>query len=143
MTNRAATATHLILFDGKCGFCRNAVTTVARFDPAGAFRFASLDSELARTLLAERDVVPSVGGTMYVLPEWEGAGTSALDRSRAALFIARRLAWPWKGAAALGILPRRLLDQCYDSVARNRHLLAGGSNACALPDIAAQDRFLS
>lgn len=143
MTNQAATARHLILFDGDCGFCRNAVTAVARFDPEGAFRFASLDSDLARKLLVERDVVPSPAGTMYVLPDWEGNGASALDRAQAALYIARRLAWPWRGAAVLGILPRRLLDRCYDALARNRHLLAGGSSACALPDAAARDRFLA
>ena len=143
MAKQAATARHLILFDGECGFCRNAVISVARLDPKGAFRFASLDSDLAQKLLADLDVVPSVVGTMYVLPEWEGNSASALDRSRAALFIARRLEWPWKGAAALGILPRCLLDRCYDAVARNRHLLAGGDNACAFPDTSAHDRFLS
>lgn len=140
--SQAPAARHLILYDGGCGFCRNAVLSVARLDLAGAFQFASLDSDLAGELLAERRVAPSGAGTMYVLPDWRRNGRSVLDRAAAALFIARGLAWPWKGFAALGILPRRFLDRCYDAVAGNRHRLACEADACATPDVAVQDRFL-
>ena len=140
--SQAAEARHLILYDGGCGFCRNAVLAVARLDPAGTFQFASLDSAIAGKLLAERSIAPRGAGTMYVLPNWQRNGRSVLDRAAAALFIARGLAWPWKGLAALGLLPRRFLDRCYDAVARNRHRLARGSGACAMPDRAVQDRFL-
>ncbi len=132
----------MILYDGGCGFCRNAVLAVARLDPAAAFQFASLDSATAGELLAERSVAPRGAGTMYVLPDWQRNGQAVLERAAAALFIARGLAWPWKGIAALGLLPRRFLDRCYDAVARNRHRLARGANACAMPDTAVQDRFL-
>ena len=115
---------------------------VARLDSAGAFQFASLDSDLAGKLLAERGVAPCGAGTMYVLPDWQRNGQSVLDRAAAALFISRGLAWPWKGLAALGMLPQRFLDRCYDAVARNRHRLAREANACATPDAAVQDRFL-
>lgn len=141
--SQASSARHLILYDGGCGFCRNAVLSVARLDLAGAFQFASLDSDLAGKLLAERRIAPSGAGTMYVLPDWRRNGQSVLDRAAAALFIARGLAWPWKGFAALGILPQRLLDRCYDAVARNRHQLARGAGVCATPDRAVQDRFLT
>lgn len=133
---------HLILFDGGCGFCRRAVLSVAQSDPAGAFQFASLGSDLGRKLLAQRGISQSGAGTMFVLPDWQRSLQPALDRSAAALFIARRLAWPWKSLAALGLLPQRFLDRCYDAVARNRGRLASGANACALPDRAVQDRFL-
>lgn len=139
---QAPAARHLILYDGGCGFCRNAVLSVARLDPAGAFQFASLDSDLARKLLAGRRVAPGGAGTMYVLPNWQRNGQSVLERAAAALFIAQGLAWPWKGLAALGILPQRFLDRCYDAVARNRHRLAREADACATPDAAVQDRFL-
>ena len=139
---QAPAARHLILYDGTCGFCRTAVLSVARFDPAGAFQFTSLDSDLADELLAARRIAPSGAGTMYVLPDWQHNGQSILDRAAAALFITRRLAWPWKGFAALGVLPQRFLDRCYDAVARNRHRLARQADACAIPDAAVQDRFL-
>lgn len=138
----APAARHLILYDGGCGFCRNAVLAVARLDPAGAFQFASLDSNLAGQLLAERRIAPRGAGTMYVLPDWQHNGQSVLDRASAALFIARGLAWPWKGLAALGILPGRFLDRCYDAVARNRHRLARGADTCVVPEAAVLDRFL-
>ena len=139
---QAPAARHLILYDGDCGFCRSAVLVVARLDPAGAFQFASLNSDLAGKLLAERRIAPRGAGTMYVLPDWRRNGQPVLDRAAAALFIARGLAWPWKGLAALGILPRPLLNRCYDAVARNRHRLARGTDACATPEAAVQDRFL-
>lgn len=138
----APAARHLILYDGGCGFCRNAVHSVARLDLAGAFQFASLDSDLAGELLAERRIAPSGAGTMYVLPDWRRNGQSVLDRATAALFIARGLAWPWKGLAALELLPRRFLDRCYDAVARNRNRLGSEADACAMPDAAVQERFL-
>ena len=133
---------HLILYDGGCGFCRNAVLAVTRLDPAGTFHFAPLDSDLAGKLLAERGITSSGVGTMYVLPNWRRDGQPVLDRAAAALFIARGLAWPWNCLAALGILPHRFLDRCYDAVARNRHCLARKADACAVPDTAIQDRFL-
>ena len=140
--SQAPAARHLILYDGSCGFCRNAVLSVARLDPARAFQFAALDSDLAGELLAGRRIAPSEAGTMYVLPDWRRNGQSVLDRAAAVLFIARGLAWPWKGFAALGILPRRFLDRCYDAVAHNRHRLARDANACAMPDAAVRERFL-
>ena len=133
---------HLVLFDGECGFCRRAVLSVAQSDPSGAFQFASLDSDRGRSLLAQRGIRQSGAGTMFVLPDWQRSSQPALDRSAAALFIARRLAWPWKSLAALGLLPRGFLDRCYDAVARNRSRLASGANGCALPDRAVQDRIL-
>ena len=136
------TAQHLVLFDGACGFCRRAALYVARLDSADAFRFAPLQSDLAQGLLAEREISPRGAGSMLVLPEWRHGQRPALDRSAAGLFIARRLPWPWKICAALQLLPRPLLDSCYDALARNRHRLAGGSSACAIPDAAVQDRFL-
>ena len=139
---QAPDARHLVLYDGDCGFCQSAVLAVARLDPAGAFQFSSLNSDLARKLLAERRIVPRGAGTMYVLPDWQRNGQSVLDRAAAALFIARGLAWPWKGLAALGILPRRFLNRCYEAVARNRHRLVRGADACATPEAAVQDRFL-
>ena len=138
----APAARHLILYDGSCGFCRNAVLSVARLDLAGAFQFASLDSDLAGELLAERRIAPSGAGTMYVLPDWRRNGQSVLDRAAAALFIARGLAWPWKGLAALEVLPQRFLDRCYDAVSRNRNRLGCEADACVMPDAAVQDRFL-
>lgn len=140
---QAPAARHLVLYDGDCGFCRSAVLAVARLDPAGSFQFASLNSDLAGNLLAERRIAPRGAGTMYVLPEWQRHGQSVLDRAAAALFIAGGLAWPWKGLAALGILPRRFLNRCYDAVARNRHRLVRGTDACAMPEAAVQDRFLT
>lgn len=142
IADRPSAAHHLVLFDGACGFCRRAVLSAARLDSAGAFHFASLDSGLARNLLAERDISPSGANSVLVLPGWQHSRQPVLDRSAAALFIARRLAWPWKGFAALGILPQPLLDACYDTVARNRHRLTSGADACAIPDAAIQDRFL-
>ena len=143
MADQSSSPRHLVLFDGACGFCQRAVLSVARRDSAGAFRFASLDSELARGLLAEREIVPGGAGSMVVLPDWERSRLPALDRSQGALFIARRLAWPWKGLAAFRVLPRWLLDHCYDAIARNRHRLAGGTESCAVPEAALRDRFLA
>lgn len=116
----------VVFFDGECGFCSRAVRFVAARDPAGYFRFASLQSGVARRLLGARSLPPGDPGTLVLLEDGR-----RYERSTAALRIARRLRWPWPALAAFLLVPAPLRDAAYRWVARNRHRLAG--DACPLP----------
>ncbi len=142
MSNTATSPRHLILFDGTCGFCQRSVQLVLPRDSKGAFAFASLESELARQLLAERGTSADGPGSMFVIANWDSAEETVLDKSEAVAFIFRKLDWPWKLFAASGWLPKPLMDRCYQTVARNRHRLAGIPGVCQVPDPAQRDRFL-
>jgi len=126
-----------ILFDGLCALCNASVRRIVRGDPHAHFRFASLQSESARRLLAPFSIEPD-GLRSVLLVE----GDRVYARSDALLRIAARLRFPWPLAGAFGWLPRRLRDAAYDLIARNRGRWFGTLESCPVPSAQERDRFL-
>ena len=79
--------------------------------------------------------------TFYVVRDYGTAGAQTLIKGRAAMFVARTLGWPWKGAVAFGLLPTVVLDWGYDVVARNRYRF-GRFEQCAIPQPEQRRRFV-
>ena len=127
----------VVLFDGVCNFCNATVNFILSRDSEGFFRFAALQSEAARPLLAEARL-PSSFLDNIVLVE-DGV---CYVRSTAALRILRRLSWPWPLLYAAVIVPRPIRDGVYDWVARNRYRWFGKSEVCRLPTPSERARFL-
>ena len=127
----------VVLFDGVCNLCNGFVRFVVPRDPRGHIRFAALQSEAARRLLARTGATPG-GADSIVFIE----GQRAFVRSAAALRIARRLRFPWPILYGLVIVPRPLRDWAYDIVARNRFRWFGRRDVCMVPGPETQDRFL-
>ena len=131
---------YLLLYDGECGFCHEAVRFVLARDRRARFRFAALQGRAAAGALAPFGGVPRDLSTFYVLAP--GDPPRLLAKSHAALAVARALGGPWGAARVLGALPARWLDAAYDLVARHRHALLGRRDACFVPDPAQRERFL-
>lgn len=138
----------IILFDGVCNLCNGAVKWVIRYDRHARFRFASLQSETARRLIAENGPSLQQGsggrGSGMALPDSVVliADGRVRVKSDAALGIARRLGWPWRAAAAGLIVPRVLRDAVYAWVARHRYRWFGKRDACMVPTPGMRARFL-
>ncbi len=128
----------LVLFDGVCNLCNGAVRFIIKRDRHARFRFAALQSDAARMLLASIGVDASTLPDSVILVE-DGA---VFTRSAAALRIARRLRFPWPLTFGLIIVPRPLRDWLYDAVARRRYRWFGRREACMLPDESLRARFL-
>lgn len=126
----------VILFDGVCNLCNAWVDFVVRHDEEGRFRFAPLQSDVARDLLkgAPADLPDSI-----VLVE----GHSVWTRSTAALRVARALGLPWSLAWAFIVVPPALRDAVYDWVARNRYRWFGKRETCRVPTPEERARFLA
>lgn len=135
---RLLTPTHLILYDGVCGLCNRFVRFVLNHDRAAVFRFASLQSQLGQSLIGS----PNTLRTVYVVVNYGSKSPVVLSKSRAALFVLETLGGPWRLAAILGILPRRLLDWAYDLVARYRYSVFGRYQTCPLPSPEHRSRFI-
>jgi predicted DCC family thiol-disulfide oxidoreductase YuxK len=118
----------VVLFDGPCNLCNGTVRFIVRHDPAGRFRFASLQSEAGRRLLAVYD--SHIAGADSVVLIRNGR---AFVESDAAIHIAASLGWPWRALGGLRVVPRPLRDAAYGFVARNRHRWFGKDDHCALP----------
>jgi predicted DCC family thiol-disulfide oxidoreductase YuxK len=137
---------HLILYDGDCGLCSGMVRFVLAHDRAHAFVFASLQGDAARHELGH---AADAGDTIRVITNYaggDGGERLVLDRSRATLFVAGKLSWPWWWLRAASVLPTALLDHAYDFIARHRRRFFGRgwetNAACALPRPEHRDLFL-
>lgn len=130
----------IVLFDGVCNLCHASVQFIIDRDPAGRFRFASLQSDVAKDLLAARGQKPPTGDPDSILL-LEGDRVSS--HSTAALRIARRLRGAWKLLALCLVVPRPVRDFVYRYIARNRYRWFGRSVECRLPSPALRGRFLS
>lgn len=133
---------HLILFDGVCGLCDHLVQFVLRRDRRGVFRFASLQSDVGRAAVAQVGGDPNVLTTMYVVADFQGGSRRSLTRSRAALFVADQLGWPWRIVLTARVVPRPLLDRLYDLVSRFRYRIFGRVEHCMVPTPDFRRRFL-
>jgi predicted DCC family thiol-disulfide oxidoreductase YuxK len=132
----------IILYDGVCGLCHRLNRFVLARDPTGRFRFAALQSALARETLARHGRDPLDLDTLYVVLGHGRPDERLLGKSEAALWILRELGGAWRAAAMLRVLPRWLRDPGYDLVARTRYRLFGRYDACPLPDPRHRARFL-
>jgi predicted DCC family thiol-disulfide oxidoreductase YuxK len=133
---------HLVLYDGACGFCSRTVQWILAADRDERFHFAPLDGPTATAVLARHPDVPrDLDSVLYV--DRSGGTERVLVRSDAILRICRGL--PGRGwIAALGALvPHRIADLVYRTVARNRRRISAGLGACPLPPATARARFLA
>lgn len=126
----------VLLYDGDCGFCSRGVLFAFARDPRGRLRYASLQSEAGRKLLAEHGIPLDV--TTVVLVDAEGAHV----RSTAVLRTARLLRWPWSWTYAGIVVPRALRDAAYRLVARHRHRFGPAVDACRTPSAELRARML-
>jgi predicted DCC family thiol-disulfide oxidoreductase YuxK len=127
----------ILLFDGVCNLCSGVVQFVIRHDPEGRFRFAALQSETGRSLLA-RLGLPVDALDTFVLVD----GAHCFTCSDAAIEIARRLPGAWRWLRLVAILPHRLRDALYGVVVRNRYRWFGRQESCMVPTPDLARRFL-
>jgi predicted DCC family thiol-disulfide oxidoreductase YuxK len=132
----------IILYDGVCGLCHRLNRFVLARDRAERFRFAALQSDLARKILTRHGRDPRDLDTLYLVLGHGRPDERLLRKSDAALWILRELGGPWRAAGALRVVPRPLRDVGYDLVARTRYRLFGRYDACPLPDPRHRARFL-
>ncbi|MBO1581684.1 thiol-disulfide oxidoreductase DCC family protein [Bacillus bingmayongensis] len=127
----------IILFDGVCNLCNSWVQFVIQRDPEAVFKFASLQSEIAKSLIMkyEREYK---GGDSIILFE-EG---NLYTKSTAVLKILRKLRGPIKILTILIFIPKFARDKIYDMVARNRYRWFGKQTSCMIPTKDVRDRFL-
>ena len=124
----------VLLYDGLCGFCDGTVQFILKHDRRGTLRFATLQGDFARDVIARH---PEVGGVdSLVLVEHHGASgrERVFVRSEGALRVARYLGGAWHLTRAVAIVPRFLRDWAYDAFARGRYRVFGKVRQLPGPD---------
>ncbi|MCR9247610.1 MAG: DCC1-like thiol-disulfide oxidoreductase family protein [bacterium] len=127
----------LILFDGDCNVCNRSVQFVLKRDTKRRFRFASLQSAVARRALEERGVTGEVPDSMILITE----GRVWL-RSGAVLRIARGLRFPWPVLSVFLLVPAPIRDWFYKRFAERRYRWFGRAEHCLVPTPEVRARFL-
>ncbi len=129
---------HIILFDGVCNLCNNAVNYIIKKDTNDLFRFASLQSEIGKRLLEQRGINPkSIDSIVLIIPN-----IAYYIKSDAALEIIKDLNTPWRFLTVFKVAPRGFRNIVYDFIAKNRYRLYGKKDQCMLPTPELKVKFL-
>lgn len=131
----------VLLYDGLCGFCDGTVQFILKHDRRGTLRFATLQGDFARDVIARHPELAGVDSLVLVEPDASGA-EQVYVRSEGALHVARYLGGAWKVALAVRIVPRFLRDLAYDGFARIRYRVFGHYDSCPIPSPEQRARFI-
>ena len=118
----------IILFDGECNLCNGAVDFVIRRDANHHFRYASLQSEIGRSMMKEHGKNPDVLDTIILV-----SGKKVYMRSSAAIRVCNKLGSLWPLMNVFLIVPSPIRDVVYDWIAKNRYKWFGKRDTCRLP----------
>jgi predicted DCC family thiol-disulfide oxidoreductase YuxK len=127
----------IVVFDGVCVFCSGGVRFLLPRDRAGRFRFAAMQSEPGRRLMAAHGLDPEDPVSFLLLE-----GRRAYTDSSAALRILVKLGGWWRLVGILYAVPRVLRDAVYRFVARRRYRWFGKRESCFVPTPETAERFL-
>lgn len=127
----------LILFDGVCKWCNAWVSVTIAHDPAGKFKFATLQSEQAQRILRDLNLSATDYQTFLLLE-----GCRVYTKSTAALMVIRQLSRWWPLYYLCVLVPAPIRDAVYDFVARHRYQWMGRAATCRVPTQAERERFV-
>jgi predicted DCC family thiol-disulfide oxidoreductase YuxK len=133
----------LLLYDGVCALCNGSVQFLMKRDRLDRFRYAPLQSDLGREVLARFDIHEFPDGVM-LLTDALTPGERLYQRSDAVAGALERLSTPlWRLVGRmLKLVPRPLRDWGYGIVARFRYRVFGRYDTCPVPSPEQRGRLL-
>ncbi|MFH6936969.1 thiol-disulfide oxidoreductase DCC family protein [Flavobacterium sp. FlaQc-30] len=128
----------IILFDGVCNLCSNAVQFIIKHDKKDTFRFVALQSDLGKEICTyigvDQTKIDSI--IMY------NPGVAYYYKSDAVIEIAEDLGGLYSLMAIFKILPEKLRNYIYDYIATNRYKWYGKKESCMIPTPELKAKFL-
>ena len=116
---------NIILFDGVCNLCNTFVRFIIKRDKSGKFKFASLQSDYARTLL-NKPLSPDIPPETVIYTE----NGKIYEKSTAVLKIMKNLDGFWKMFYIFILIPKPLRDLVYTFFAKRRYWIFGKCEKC-------------
>jgi predicted DCC family thiol-disulfide oxidoreductase YuxK len=126
----------VIVFDGVCVLCNGWVRFLLKHDRVGRYRFAAMQSEAGRALLAGHGLDPDDPASFLLVD-----GAQAWTDSDAIRRVLTGLGGLWRLAGVIAVVPRVVRDPLYRWIARNRYRLFG-TTECRVPTEEERARFL-
>jgi predicted DCC family thiol-disulfide oxidoreductase YuxK len=131
------TPNNILLFDGVCNLCSNAVQFVLKKNAKENIFFASLQSEVGKSLLAKYHIDSTKVNSLVYIKEGK-----AYTKSSGALHLSKSLKVPYNFIAVLLIIPKPIRDWIYNIIANKRYKWFGKKETCWLPNPKWKHRFL-
>ncbi|WP_215223468.1 thiol-disulfide oxidoreductase DCC family protein [Echinicola shivajiensis] len=128
----------IVLFDGVCNLCNQAVDFIIRHDSKDHFKLASLQDIPGQKLLKGKSINEDYLDSLVLLRK-----DKVYYKSRAALEIAKKLKGLWPLFYGFIIVPKFLRDSIYDWIAQNRYKWFGKRDTCRLPNEDEKSKFLT
>ena len=127
---------NVVLFDGVCNLCNFSIDFIVRYEKGDELRFASLQSELGKELVAKfnLDIVPD--SILFY------SNNELHAKSKAVLKICRFMKFPLSILTVFRFVPKVLSDTVYDFVAKNRYKWFGKKETCRVPTAEEREKFL-
>jgi len=130
--------TKIILFDGVCNLCNGAIKFIMEHDKKRQFRYTSLQGELGKQLLVERNIDPSKIDSIILIED----NSNYHHKSGAAIKIAQELKGIYPLMGIFLIVPAFIRDWVYDFIAKNRYNWFGKEESCRIATPEEQELFL-
>ena len=167
MAVQRAAVRNVLVYDGVCNICNAGTRFVGRLDAGKRVHFVSMQSKEALPFLQAAGVSPEEVHKRFAFfeqrPSPAGRGASPCRSSVLSDHVDVPEPWVFSmgglaalrvgvavqaqpisaaAAAALALLPQRLVDALYDAVADNRYKWFGRTEACQIPTPAMRSRHL-
>jgi len=127
----------IILFDGVCNLCNGAINFIIERDMKDVFRFATLDSDIAKELSEKYKIDLSQVDSIILI-----SNEKAFIKSSAALHISKDLSGAWPLLYSFMISPKFIRNAVYDYIAKNRYKWFGKKDSCMIPTPELRTKFL-
>lgn len=129
----------LIFFDGVCNLCNNSVQYIIKRDKMDLFRFATLQSDLGKNFIRERQIdTAKIDSIILVDPN-----IAYYIKSSAALKIGKTFGGGYRLLGIFEWVPRSIRDFFYDIVAKRRYKWFGREDDCMIPTPELKAKFLA
>lgn len=127
----------IVVFDAQCLLCDGWVRFLLRHDKRRVLRFASIQGECGKALLARAGLKVEGLQTLLLVD-----GERTWQHTSAILRVLHALGWPWRLAWSAWLVPAPLRDALYRWLARHRYRWFGRSEVCLMPSADHAQRFL-
>jgi predicted DCC family thiol-disulfide oxidoreductase YuxK len=127
----------IILFDGVCNLCNDAVTYIIKRDKKNVFKFAALQSEIGQELTSKFNIDTSKVDSIILID-----GEKHYEKSSAALRIAKYLSGAYPLLFGFMVVPKFIRNAVYDYIAKNRYKWFGKKESCMIPTAELKSKFL-
>lgn len=128
---------YIILFDGVCNLCNNAINFVIQRDPKNSFLYAPLQSKNGEQLIKKYNIDTSKVDSIILIKN-----NRTYLKSTAALIISQELSGLWPAMVVFLIVPNFIRNWVYDYIAKNRYKWFGKKDACMIPTPELKGKFL-